>query len=264
MLNLFKKRPDQLAGKAYSYLEEESVISRFLTAAGVQTGYAVDIAASDGFEMSNTYFLYQKGWRGLAVEFNADFFKRLAANYAGFASVNLAKCMVTPENVLHLLAAHQTPRKFEFLNLDIDGYDHFVLEQILKDYRPTLICAEINEKIPPPIKFTVKWDSSYCWGGDHFFGQSLSQLHALATRQNYSLVELHYNNAFLMPAELCQSAGLKPEEAYRVGYLDKPDRRKKFPWNEDMEEALHLPAGQSLEFINRYFKKYEGKYDISL
>jgi hypothetical protein len=64
--------------------------------------------------------------------------------------------MVTPNNVVSLLLANDTPKEFAFLNLDLDGYDYFVLEQILTHYRPKLICKEINEKIPPPIKFSVK------------------------------------------------------------------------------------------------------------
>jgi hypothetical protein len=144
--------------------------------------------------------------------------------------------------------------------LDIDGYDYFVLERIMEAYRPSLICAEINEKIPPPIKFTVKWDPAYRWATDHFYGQSISQLAMLCTRHDYTLARLDFNNAFLMPREICPAPALSPEEAYQEGYVQRPDRKEKAPWNADMEELLTMPPEQAILFIRRYFAKYEGKY----
>jgi len=76
-------------------------------------------------------------------------------------------------------------------DIDIDGYDYFVLDELLSAFRPAIICAEINEVIPPPIKFTVKWHPSYVWGENHFFGQSICQLNLLCEKYDYALVELH-------------------------------------------------------------------------
>ena len=176
------------------------VILAYLNLLGLESGCAVDIAAFDGVTGSTTYDLYKTGWRGLAVEYDAQAFSQLAKTYVNFPKVNLAKCMVTPANVVALLETNSIPKNFDFLSLDIDGYDHDVLEQALTQYRPRLICAEINEKIPPPIRFTVKWREDYGWNADHFYGQSISQLHHLAGKHGYSLVKLHYNNAFLIQA----------------------------------------------------------------
>lgn len=251
-------------GRVYSNLDEQEIITKYLEEIQPEYRYCVDIAASDGISMSNTYFLYKAGWSGLAAEYDSKKFSSLASRYADFPSVDLARCMVTPDNVLSLLTAHGAPEQFSFLNLDIDGYDYFVLEQILEKYRPRLICAEINEKIPPPIKFTVKYDPSFCWTLDHFYGQSISQLHLLAAKHNYALVELQYNNAFLIPHECTSKPSLSPDEAYRVGYLEKPDRRKKFPWNENMEDLLHMSPEDALSHLNKYFENYKGKFNASI
>jgi hypothetical protein len=246
-------------------LDEQSVIKENLKNLGLEkSGYCVDIGANDGISMSNTYSLYQNGWTGLAVEFDSQNFASMATRYRDLLSIKLAKCKVTPNNVVPLLLANGTPKEFEFLNLDIDGYDYFVLDQILGYYRPKLICTEINEKIPPPIKFTVKWDPSYTWAGDHFYGQSISQLYRLTNQYNYSLVELHYNNAFLVPSELCSKTCLTQEEAYKKGYMEKIDRKEKFPWNANMENVLHMRPEESMAFISSFFEKYKGKFDISL
>lgn len=248
----------------YSFNDEQSIIFGYLSALNLGKGYCIDIAASDGISMSNTYSLYKDGWSGLAVECDARKFSSLASNYVNFQNVNLAKFMVTPKNILSLLSANEIPEKFEFLNLDIDGYDYYVLEQILGSYRPKLICTEINEKIPPPIKFTVKWNPDYAWAEDHFYGQSISQLHMLAREHQYALVELHYNNAFLIPLEHCPISSLTPEQAYQFGYLDKPDRKRKFPWNANMEDVLHMNPDDALTFINMFFSKYKGLFEASI
>lgn len=250
--------------RRYSNFNEQSVIKRFLDQHIVESRYCVDIGAGDGVSMSNTFPLFRDGWGGLAVDCNADKFSSLASFYVHFPNVTVARCKMTPHNVIPLLGALDVPEKFGFLTLDIDGYDYFVLEQILARYRPGLICAEINEKIPPPVKFTVQWDPAYVWAEDHFYGQSISQLYTLCLRHNYALVELHYNNAFLIPWEYSPESSLTPEEAYRSGYLDKPDRKKRFPWNGNVEEWLHMKPEEALMSIQRYFENYEGRYDASI
>jgi hypothetical protein len=258
------RRVHSVDGTRYSNLDEESCIRKYLAQLGSAQGFCVDIAASDGVAMSNTFRLFQQSWKGLAVEYDPEKFARLARTYVRFPDVQLAKCKVTPQNVLALLETCEVPRTFEFLNLDIDSYDYFVLEQMLQEFRPSLICAEINEKIPPPIKFTVLYRPDHAWAEDHFYGQSISQLHELCLRFGYSLVELHYNNAFLIPEELSTNASLTPEAAYQSGYLLKPDRKSKFPWNANMEEVLTLPPAQAVEFVDRYFGQYRGRFRCSL
>ncbi len=249
----------------YSHLNEQTIISQYLKALERdQQGTCVDIGALDGITMSNTFSLFKSGWKGLAIECESHKFLELAYHYRDLGLVALSKCKVTPDNVCQLLKAHGIPVDFDFLSLDIDSYDYFVLEQILQNYRPALICTEINEKIPPPLKFTVKWDPDFVWTEDHFYGQSISQLFLLSTRFKYSLVKLHYNNAFLIPSEISPFDGLSPQEAYRQGYQDKLDRLVKLPWNLNMEHLQVRSAEDAYRFLQEYFAKYQGQFDLSL
>lgn len=134
----------------YSHLDEQNIVHDYLKKIGSKNKYCVDIAASDGKSQSNTFALFNAGWWGLAVECDSEKFSELASNYKKFTDVNLSKNKITPDNVVDLLKANNAPIDFDFLNLDIDGYDYFVLEEILKSFRPRLLCVEINEKIPPP------------------------------------------------------------------------------------------------------------------
>lgn len=250
-----------------SFLGEDAIIHTFLRKIKARNQFCVDIGASDGVSMSNTCLLFSNGYKGLAVEYDSGNFSRLASAYKNFKEVNLSKCKVTPRNVVDLLNGNLVPKQFAFLNLDIDSYDYFVLDEILGSFRPSLVCVEINEKIPPPLKFTVLYDPNHTWEGDHFYGCSISQLHLLCIKHNYALAYLHYNNAFLIPVEVCARASIasiSPEEAFKKGYFGRPDRKEKFPWNADVEELLFLSPQEALAFVDKLFLNYQGKYTCSL
>jgi hypothetical protein len=259
-LELRRIKPSDLGSPVYSYGDEEAVIQDLLGKIKSKHKFAVDIGAGDGEYMSNSYKLFNSGWHGVAVEWNGRQFAKLAYRYSDLPDVCLLRARVTPDNVLSLLASCDAPKEFAYLGLDIDSYDHFVLERVLTAYRPSLICSEINEKIPPPLRFTVKWQSDGDWSKDHFYGQSLSMLEQLAKRNNYDLVALEYNNAFLIPRELNPLPALAAAEAWRKGYVERSDRFQRFPWNKDMESLITMPTEQCLSVLREKFKPYEGKF----
>lgn len=245
----------------FSSLDEEKIIDDILQTIDIRHNFFVDIGAANGVSWSNSCQLALKGWQGLSVEYESESFAELAEEYKSFSGINLSRCMVTPENVISLLKGNQVPQEFGFLSLDIDSYDYYVLEQILKFYRPSLICTEINQRIPPPIKFTVEFNPDYAWSNrDSCTGQSISQLNILLNEYNYGIVDLEFNNAFVIPKELGNIAFLSPEEAFRKGFLERPDRKQKFPWGQDMEEIYSLSTEDAVAFIKKAFRKYEGKF----
>ncbi|HCF29513.1 MAG TPA: hypothetical protein DEV81_20440 [Cyanobacteria bacterium UBA11049] len=90
------------------------------------------------------------------------------------------------------------------------------------------------KKFPPPLKFTVKWEwenwnPNYVWNTDYFYGQSISELEVLCTKYDYGIVDLEYNNAFLLPKEISKVPFLSAESAFKKGYLERADRKEKFP-----------------------------------
>jgi hypothetical protein len=260
-LELKRIRPASGSGsRGFSNFDEEPIIRDLVSKIQIRHRFAVDIGAGDGETMSNSYSLFKSGWEGIAAEWDGLRFAKLAYRYSRFPGARLIRARITPDNVLELLAASGAPKEFGFLNLDIDGYDHYVLEKLLGAYRPSLICAEINEKIPPPLMFTVKWAPDHAWAQDHFFGQSLSMLEDLGKRQGYALVGLEYNNAFLIPRELNPVPVLSAAEAYRKGYADRSDRLQRLPWNKDMEPLLTLSKEDAIAFINDKFRAYAGRY----
>ena len=156
------------------------------------------------------------------------------------------------------------PADFGVLSLDIDSYDYWVLDAVLEGYRPRVVVTEINEKVPPPVRFVVRYDPDFRLQ-HHFFGYSIASLEELCARHGYVLLALEYNNAFIAPREL--AAGLPQLDAataYRRGYLERADRRERFPRNHDMEPLHSMSPAQSVAFLRNFFARHEGKYDLSL
>ena len=250
-----------------SYNDEERIISKMFTEhLPLRHEFCVDIGAGDGVTMSNSHFLFAGGWKGLAVEYSAASFATLAQVYGQNEGVQLARCRATPEGIEPLFRAFGVPKDFDFLSLDIDGYDHFVLEAVFSAYRPTLVCTEINETFAPPVKFVVKYHPEFRWKVDRFFGHSIAKVGELCDRHGYAIVGVEYNNAFLAPRELLEGAKLRaltPEEGYREGYLERADRLERFPWNGEVERLRSMSPEEVVEWARGQFSKYEGQYEIS-
>jgi len=226
--------------------------------------FAVDIGAGDGVRGSNTYALFRRGWHGLGIEGDERRARRLARAYRNFLEVESLHALAMPSNVIELLREHGVPHDFGVLSLDIDSYDYFVLDSVLRGFRPRVVVTEINEKIPPPVRFVVRYNPDFRLQ-HHFFGYSIASLEELCERHSYALLALEYNNAFIAPRELTRGARtLDAATAYRRGYLERPDRRERFPANQDMEALHSLTPAESVEFLEHFFARHKGKYELSV
>ena len=178
---------------------------------------------------------------------------------------NLVTEKITPENVVEIFSKITDRKDPKFLDLDIDGYDFYVLEALLKGgYRPSLIMAETNEKIPPPIKFSVKYHPDYQWDGSHMFGMSLAKADELFQEYEYDIVGLAFNNVYAVPKE---DSGKFDTYSYEEAY-DRFYRNANwefhFSHNLNVGRALYMSPEDAIKFFVDFFAEYEGKYDIGL
>ena len=240
----------------YSHNNEEQYINNFIKELGLTDNMYVDVGASNGIHMSNTLFLAKRGWNGFCVEYDPAIYAELIKNYKEFTKIKFSNQKATPDKILDIFEKNDIPKTFSFLNLDIDGYDYFVLDKILFKYRPSVICTEINEKIPPPVRFTVLYDDNYKWTDAPFFGQSIQQVQELCESYNYYITMVEFNNAFLIDNKLNNKLP-KPsvEKAWREGYFDKLKNKTGLASQTNTEEAVKI--------INDMFTEHKGEYKIS-
>lgn len=256
---LFKKKG------GFSRFKEDQILAQYIAELlpSGHGGTAVDIGAGDGARWSNTYALFSNGWKGVGFESDSPKFRKLARAYRHFPGVSASSDRVTPDTVAPLLKSLRVEKNFEVLSLDIDGNDYWVLKAILSEFRPRLIVTEINEKIPPPIRFIAKYDPNFQLR-HHFYGFSIMSLADLCRGHDYAILDLEYNNAFLAPKELPGVSPLDPETAYARGYLDRPDRKEKFALNFDLEAVHAMNADEAMKLLRDFYAKEHGKYFLSL
>ncbi|HZH33668.1 MAG TPA: hypothetical protein VEX64_02450 [Pyrinomonadaceae bacterium] len=258
------KKKLSLKYDSFSSFNEEQILKDYVAELLPEDDnrFFVDIGAGDGVRRSNTYAFVQEGWRGLGVESDVENTYKLAKAYKYYPNAALCRMSVTPDNVIPLLQAYQVEKNFGVLSLDIDSYDYWVLDAVFSEYRPQIVVTEINEKIPPPVKFAVKFIPDFRMT-HHFYGYSIASLAELCEKHGYAIVNLEYNNAFLVPHELSPTP-LSTETIYRQGYLDRADRLDKFPLNADMEPLYSLNAEDALKFINDFYARDRDKFEASI
>lgn len=249
----------------FSNFGEQEIIEKYIKLLDIErrSKTVVDIGAGNGIRKSNSYKLFLEGWHGVGIEAGSENAARLANAYKYLAGAFACRFFVTPENVVNLLEAYSIEKEFGILSLDIDGYDYWVLDAILSRYRPRLIVSEYNEKIPPPIKFSVNFIPDFELR-HHFFGYSLAKLEELLEKHNYVLLKIEYNNVFLAPSELDGAEPVAIDKAYREGYTARADRKEKFRANKNMEDLLTMKPAEGIEFLKRFYAEHEGKYEIGL
>lgn len=223
----------------------------------IESKFFVDIGCSCSTEYSQSEILLDHHWSGLMFEYDRGKYEKQLAKMKD-KNVKVIHAKVTPENILQLLESNNCVEGF-YLTIDIDGYDYFVLEQILSKYKPKLIVSEINEKIPPGIKFSVLYNENYGWDSSHFYGYSLSMLENLLVKYNYKILDLDYNNVVLTQGKQTEDLA----EIYNRGYLHKDDRFSLFGWNSNFEPIYKLNKQEQINFINKEFSTHEGKYTLS-
>lgn len=165
-----------LSDKKHSQFGEPIIVEHILNRLGcLQERYLVDIGAGGaGRGLSNSRYFLEKGWNGLLFDMDG--------------SEGTIKEFITPFNIVHILKSNSCPIGFDFLNLDIDSFDYDVLEAILKEYLPRVVCAEFNGTLDPKSKVKLEYEEGYTWDGSSKYGFSLQAGIDLFEKYGYTVV----------------------------------------------------------------------------
>ena len=148
----------------------------------------VDIGAGNGVRWSNSYALLLSGWKALGVEADPQKYALLSKVYSKLPNAHASNSLASPDNICALLQDFHIEENFGVLCVDIDGNDYWVLDAILNNFRPGLVVTEINENIPPPLRFVVKFDPDFRLRY-HFYGYSIAALEDLCDNHEYGMLE---------------------------------------------------------------------------
>lgn len=174
----------QFARNEYSQFGEDGIVEKLLESIPNKDNWCVEFGAWDGIHLSNTFNLIKnKAYRPVLIEADKKKFRELEKNLTGYDAV-LVNEFVTfdGDNTLdNILGRTAIPQDFDFLSIDIDGNDYWILDSLVT-YRPKLICIEYNPSIPNDIEYVQSRDFSVKKGS------SALSFCRLAQQKSYELI----------------------------------------------------------------------------
>jgi hypothetical protein len=176
--------------KTHCQANEYEIIARYLELIGrLDKPTFIDIGAGDGYRLSNTRDLIERhGATGLMIDADPQ------------GNPDVVKAFVTVENITDLLEGHDDP---DFLSIDIDGNDYWILEALLQRDMPSLIMAEVNTRFHSADEsFTVPYNPARTWNNDDHFGMSFGAFRKLMEANGYTVVHMEGINALAMRDDL--------------------------------------------------------------
>ena len=216
---------------------EDGVIEKIFELIGTDSKWCVEFGAGSGKKGNNTWSLIMKeGWSGVLIEAERALFDDLQKRYQDNGGVECINAIVEPsgKNSLdNLLGKTKIPKSFDFLSIDIDGFDYQVW-QSLKNYQPRVVMIEVNPNIPIDVDFVQPEDI-----GAHG-GSSLSTTTKLAKEKGYELVYAHRTNAVYVRKE----------------FFEKFDIQNNSP-------AEIVCDKENYQFAGSFFQMYDGSIVLS-
>lgn len=195
------KRLEPYGFKIYSQNDEDGIIEEIFKRLKIERGFFVEIGVENGLEC-NTLYLLHKGWRGFWIEANQNYVSFIKNKFDYVIRNERLKILneyVRIDNLNRLLSQGGLKQEeFEFLSIDIDGMDIYLLEYLSK--KPIVICIEYNSKFPPSLIKKPPYDPNFWWQGTDYMGASLKAIVEVAEKKGYVLVGTNITgtNAFFV------------------------------------------------------------------
>ena len=140
----------------FSQYGEDGIIEEiFKRLSDVSDKRCCEFGAWDGKFLSNTCNLITNhNYEGILIEADKKRFDELNINFPDKKIIKINKFVnFFGENSLdNILENNSFNKDFDFLSIDIDGCDYWILESLSK-FTPKIICIEFNPSIPNAVDF---------------------------------------------------------------------------------------------------------------
>lgn len=197
-----------LSGNKHSQFGEEVIVQYILDnidkleqpySLSFKKRFLVDIGAGGaGRNLSNSKVFMDSGvWEGLLFDMDGS-------------GGNIINEFIKPENIVPLLKHHSCPKEFHFLSVDLDSCDYEIIDNVLSEYAPRLVCAEFNGTLDPNIPVKLQYEEGYTWDETNKYGFSFSAGVKLFAKHFYTVIFNHENtNMFAVRNDLLSEDVIK-------------------------------------------------------
>lgn len=184
--------------KVYSQNGEDGVLEKLVEIIKINkmNGYYVEFGTEDGSQCNTRYFREKFNWTGLLMDGSNENLK-----------INLHKETILFSNILSLFSKYNVKNEIDILSEDTDYNDYYIVEEILKKYRPKILVHEINQQ-PGDLCVTVpKENRLIFWDGSNYHGASVCAFWCLAKNNDYTMVYCDKNgvNCFWLRNDLIEN-----------------------------------------------------------
>ena len=196
--------------------EEDGIVLALLQATGVTDRRFVEIG-SGGTGGNSGVLAYELGWSGVMLDASGAAIREATALFAAKPCVTVARKMVTPETINRVLRKAGVTGEVDFLSIDIDSYDYWLLDALTVT-TTRVLAMEYNASFGPERAVTLPYAPKVKGTPKAYYGASLAALDKLAQRKGYRLVlcEDAGVNAFFVRHDLAPSIiTLRPDQAWR-------------------------------------------------
>lgn len=154
-----KIRADSLLfyyGNAHSQRGQDGVLAEIFRRLGIVAGAFVEFGAWDGIYLSNSRYLFERGWRGTFIEGDRERFKALARNYRGTVARVINAFVGTRDLRGTRLTDLLDSAAVDFISIDVDGPDLEIFEDM--EIRPAVVLLEGGFNFSPAVEIPVAVD----------------------------------------------------------------------------------------------------------
>ena len=210
---------------AQDYLQD-TFLREIMHCVGTTNRFYVEFGYNtDNFEVgsgANTAALHLQGWRGLLLDGDHN-----------NATINLHSHFLFQSNIERLFHRYSVPLEFDYLSVDMDSHDLFVLRSILKaGFRPRVLTTEFNPNywgrplaisqldptlgknaLPKDYTFTYK---RCAWGASSY------AFEVLGHEFGYTLVAIavgHGSDLYFVRNDVLAPSAVKPSRIDLFGYV---------------------------------------------
>ena len=172
--------------------KQDDILTRIFDAVGTSNKFFVEFGFNaNSYEEgsgANSEALYHAGWRGLLLD-----------GRRSNKTINLHTAYIKSTTIVEKLTKHRVPSDLDFLSVDIDSADLWVLKAILGAFTPRVVQIEFNHNfevegplgaaitLPDPSTMPIL-NNRASWNRTCYLGASAKALMLAAAERRYKLV----------------------------------------------------------------------------
>lgn len=179
VLNFFNSIQEK---KVFSQNKEDGVILSLIKILDLSQrgGSFVEFGTESGTECNTRNIRENFAWKGLLLDGSND-----------NPEINLHKENIFYSTIVDVFKKYNVDKEVDIFSEDTDYADYWIVEKVIKSYRPKIVIHEVNQQtgdlcvtVPKPNPDQlIFWES-----GSEFHGASVCAFHCLAKRNKYTMV----------------------------------------------------------------------------